>query len=160
MNAKSKFFLLILLTGVFLPFENVISNIGTKMLIDSFNYSFEVERTSNLNDPNDNNVMIAQSKGYKRTYRDYFESTSAIHEFLANHTFIASDGSRLRYRMGDLRIEYPGNILQFTNIKVLSFNKDIARVQAMWIKNGMAITVVVNSKNGTVSDGETTFFAQ
>lgn len=116
------------------------------------------KRSGSINNNQTNKSSNTQSsKVYKRTSRDYFSCTSAVYEFLANHTFVSSDGSRLTYDMSELRIAFTsGKPLIFTNVEILGYNQDVAKIRAMWIGNGSTTSFLINASTGTVTDSDGT----
>jgi hypothetical protein len=51
-----------------------------------------------------------------------------------------------------------GKQLEFTNVELLGFNQNTARIRAMWVGNGSTVTFTLDSASGTVTDNDGTLY--
>jgi hypothetical protein len=112
------------------------------------------------NSQSNSNSSSNSNNSYKRSYRDKFDCRSAVFEFLANHTFSSSDGTRIKYDMSTLSITFSsGKSALFTNVDLLGYNQNIARIHAICTNvSGYSTTLTLNSSYGTITDSDGAVF--
>lgn len=138
--------------------EQKAQKVNEKQEQDRQAQALRESQTSRSSQSNSNSSSNSNNS-YKRSYRDNFESRSAVFEFLANHTFVSSNGSRVRYDMSTLTISFSdGKQLEFTNVELLGFNQNTARIRAMWVGNGSTVSFILDAASGTVTDNEGTLY--
>jgi hypothetical protein len=142
--------------GIVSPFKLNYSN---QTIDGGGGYVLRKRNVSSNNSQTSRSSSNQSTKSYNRTYRDYFESESAIHEFLSNHTFVSSDGSKLTYSIGELIIKFPSSRLQLINPNILSYNQDRAIIRLMSTQANVSIKFTIDASNGTITDGQTVYRA-
>jgi len=118
------------------------------------------ESQASRSSQNNSSSSKNNNNSYNRSYRDNFESRSAVFEFLANHTFKGSDGARITYDMSTLSLTFPsGKSALFTNVELLGYNQNIARIRAICTNvSGYSATFTLNASSGTVTDNDGTLY--
>lgn len=144
--------------GIVSPFTINYSNKTLK--VDGSNYVLRKISSSSNNIHTDNKSRSQSSSSYKRSYRDIFSCRSAVFEFLANHTFKGSDGTRITYDMSTLSLTFSsGKSALFTNVELLGYNQNIARIRAICTNvSGYSATFTLNTSSGTVTDNDGTLY--
>jgi len=144
--------------GIVSPFTINYSNQTLK--VDGSNYVLKKRNSLSNNNQTNSSSSSHSNKSFQRSYRDNFSCRSAVFEFLANHTFKSSDGTRITYDMSTLSLTFSsGKSAFFTNVELIGYNQNIARIRAICTNvSGYSATFTLNASSGTVTDSDGTLY--